>query len=221
MSLRAHGARLTTIVLAIVVARAIPSGLVADAAASDPARCAAAKMKAAGKAIYATAKCHQRAMLVGTQAECLANVESKLAAAVAKANLLGSCPGSPDALAADAGGCIDSLAASIATTTTVTSSTTTTTIAAIESCCQGATLCTQVATPADCAPFGNGSAAPAGTVCDATTGACAPPPVAGGPCCQFLGSLCLAGPSLDEANCTTLDGTFFAAGTCTPSGCAP
>jgi hypothetical protein len=208
--------RVIAVALASLVGRVTAFG-----SATDLDRCAAVKIKAAGKEAYGKAKCHQRAMLAGTpvEAACLASVESKLAVAVAKANFLGSCPGTVDALDFGTDECVASLLASVATTTISTSSTTTTTTP-VESCCQGTSLCTQVATAADCAPFG-GFTGPTGTVCDSTTGACAAPPVSGGPCCQIIGSLCLAGPSLSETTCTKFDGTFFAGATCTPSGCVP
>jgi hypothetical protein len=213
-------ARVIVIALAVVAGRGIPPGSLANGAVLD--RCGAAKMKAAGKAVYANAKCHQRAMLAGLPVDtaCLANVASKLATAIAKADALGPCPGTSDALDETASECIDAVVADVATTTTPTSSTTTTSVAAIESCCQGTSLCTQVATPDGCTPFG-GSMGPAGSVCDPSTGACGTTTVTAGPCCQIIGSLCLAGPTLDETTCTRFDGTFFPTATCTPSGCAP
>ena len=193
-----------------------------DAAAAIPAaRCVAAKIRAVGKAVFDKAKCHQRAVAAGTAVDpaCLAKAETRLAAAVSKADVLGPCAGTAAEFAGDVVQCV----ASFVTTTTPTSSTTSTTIAAgVESCCYGATMCTQTDT-VSCSALTMIVGTP-GSVCDGTTGGCAAAPAIDGPCCQVTGITglsCLAGPSLNDANCATLDGTFYAAAACTPSGCVP
>ena len=201
-------------------------GLRGDAAATAPGgRCFAAKIKAVGKAVFDKAKCHRKAMLAGTTVDpaCLAKVQSRLASAIVTADLLGPCPGTTDELSNDADECMASF---LSASTPATSTTSTTIAAAIESCCYGTSLCTQtyVATPGDCSVVGTMAAGAAGTVCAGDTGGCVEPPTTGGPCCQttaIAGLSCLAGPSLDQQNCGTLLGTYFASAGCTPSGCVP
>ena len=55
-------------------------------------KCQAAKIKAAGKATYATAKCHATALKDGTSLDplCLTKAEAKFAKAMATADTLGS-----------------------------------------------------------------------------------------------------------------------------------
>ena len=208
--------------LAIVARGAL--GPIEAAGASAASRCAAAKMKAAGKKVYGKAKCHQRALLADApvDAACVAKVESKFAAAIASADLLGLCPGTAAGLETDVDACVASLVAGVATTTPTASTTSTTLAATVEVCCQGTSFCTQImaATPGDCSALGTAVAGPAGSACDGTTGTCVPAP-APGPCCQSDLGFCLAGPSFDAENCTSLGATFFAAATCTPSGCIP
>ena len=223
---RLKGARSLGIALLLMFIGSHTVGLPGAAAAATPtSRCDAAKLKAVGKAVFAMAKCHAKAALAGVAVDqaCLARIQTRLVAAVAAADLMGACPGAADGLSDDADQCV----ASFLSISTPTTSTTSTTIAAtIESCCYGTSLCTQtnVTTPGDCSVVGTMLAGAAGTVCDGTTGGCVAPPMTHGPCCEtsgIAGLACLAGPSLHQTNCETLDGTFFASASCTPAGCAP
>ncbi len=211
-------ARLLAVVFAGIALS--PAVLRTDAlGASTVATCTAAKVRAAGKLVFDQAKCHQRALLVATAVDpgCLAKAETRFLAAVTRAELAGPCPGTMVAFDAITAECVESIATCGATTTPTTTTTSTTAIPQGGLCCQGSILCTQTDSPDGCAAFG---AAPGalGTMCDGT-GACATPPVAGGPCCQVDGRFCLAGPSLNQSNCASLNGTFSASATCTASGC--
>jgi hypothetical protein len=223
---RVKGARAIGIAVLFGFIATPPVGLRGDAAAAAPgSRCATAKIRAVGKAVFDKAKCHRKAILDGTAVApaCLTKVQSRLTSAIAAADLLGPCPGTTGELSDDTDECIASF---LSTSTPATSTTSTTIAATIESCCYGTSLCTQtyVATPGDCSVVGTMAAGAAGTVCGGTTGGCVDPPTTGGPCCQttaIAGLSCLAGPSLNQQNCETLLGTFFASATCSPSGCVP
>ena len=214
--------RLLAAVLASVAAGPALLGLGADAlGATAVTICTAAKVRAAGKRVFDQAKCHQKAFLVGTAVDpgCLAKAETRFFAALARADLAGPCPGTAVEFDTITAQCVESIATCGVTTTTPTTTTTSTTaIPGVGMCCQGSILCTQTDRSDGCAAFGATPGAP-GTVCDGT-GACATPPVASGPCCQVDGRFCLGGPSLNQSNCASLNGTFSASATCTPTGCA-
>jgi hypothetical protein len=106
------------------------------AAGADPtAKCAAAKLKAAGKKYAAKTKCEAAAIVKGepVSAECLQRAEQKFVAAFAKADSNGDCLGDPGAIDTEIDACLASLVdgittpASTTTTTTMTTSTTATT----------------------------------------------------------------------------------------------
>jgi hypothetical protein len=204
-----------------VATMALMTGSFADAlGATSVASCVAAKMKASGQRVLDEAKCHRKALLVAAAVEpgCLARADTRFAGALARAELGGPCPGSAWELDAIVGSCVDSIVTSGSTTTTTSSSTSTTVVPGPGTCCQGASLCMQV--DVDCSVFGAEPGAP-GTVCDGTSGACAVPPVAGGPCCHVDGLFCLAGPTLNATTCTSLTGSFSPTAQCTPTGCTP
>lgn len=104
-------------------------------AGADPAaRCAAAKIKAAGRKYNGKAKCHAKAILrsEGVSAACLQRVEEKFLAAFAKADGMGTCAGSAAGVEADVDACMVDLVTEIlppstTTTTPIPPSTTTTT----------------------------------------------------------------------------------------------
>jgi hypothetical protein len=219
-------ARVLAVVLASVAVGPGAIGLDADAvAATATDTCAAAKVRAAGKRVYDEAKCHQKALLVATAVDpgCIARAETRFLAALAKADLAVACQGTAAAFDTIVGTCVESIATGGVTTTTPTTTTTSTTgIPGASICCQGTSLCIQAdaSTPDGCAAFGTPVPGAAGSVCGGTTGTCDAPPVTGGPCCQIDGLFCLGGPSLNQANCDSLTGTFSASATCTPTGCA-
>src|SRR5262249_41418600 len=117
-------------------------------AATGDQKCEASKIKAAAKEGDAKAKCYQKAVLARTDVDpaCLVQAENKLSAAVTKADLLGSCPGSASDLGAVVNDFIDALAttAGSTTTTTVSGSTTTTTVPSGQCCFSNSNTCTEI-----------------------------------------------------------------------------
>jgi len=87
-------------------------------------------------------------------------------------------------------------------------------------CCHNGSACTW-SQPIFCVPpfFEGGS----GSVCNAATGSCTPPPASPGPCCQFGTGNCLGSPLATEAACMMISGggTFFPSAQCTETGCMP
>src|SRR6185503_18202695 len=82
----------------------VPVTASVHAAVSPAAKCAAAKQKAAVKKVGGKLKCHQKAAATGdpVDADCLAAVEEKFAAAIAKADSKGGCVRTGDAAAIEA-----------------------------------------------------------------------------------------------------------------------
>jgi hypothetical protein len=89
-------------------------------------------MKAIGKNVYDEAKCHRNAVLHAAEVDqaCVARADTRLAAAIARAELAGDCAGTVATLEAAADSCVTALvqgvSASGGSTSTTTSSTTTT-----------------------------------------------------------------------------------------------
>jgi hypothetical protein len=109
--------------------------VVVSAALTGPVRCRIAKLKAATRKIAGKMKCERKAIQHGTSVDpaCLAKVEAKFGAAVAKADRPAPCPGGVGPIEDVVDGCVaDLLGATGPTTTTSTTltpaSTTTTTL---------------------------------------------------------------------------------------------
>ena len=88
------------------------------------------------------------------------------------------------------------------------------------SCCSVGSQCFYAIDTAECALMSGTLGAP-GTLCDAT-GACVPPPAAGGTCCEGLdtsiypGTGCYEG--VDDSTCASVAGVFHPNAVCRPSG---
>jgi hypothetical protein len=85
--------------------------------ATTPAqKCAGAKVKASGAAVYAEAKCDQKALLTGAAVDpaCLLKTEEKLRKVWAKADAAGACPGDADAAVAAVSACVTTFDGAIA-----------------------------------------------------------------------------------------------------------
>lgn len=107
--------------------------------AGDPAaRCAAAKIKAAGKRLAAAAKCHSRAAERGVAVDlsCLGRAEQMFEAAFAKAEARAGCVTTGDAGAVGSlvDTCIQSVVEALPATTSTTSSSTTSTTLFLPAC---------------------------------------------------------------------------------------
>ncbi len=116
----------SVVLLGVVAASAAPGG---------PERCRITKLKAATRKVAGRMKCQRKAIQHGTAVDpaCVAKVEAKFAAAVAKADRPVPCPGGAGSIEGVVDGCVaDLLAATGPTTTTSTTvtpaSTTTTTL---------------------------------------------------------------------------------------------
>lgn len=96
-------------------------------------KCEAAKVLAAGKRVAGDAGCHQKALLksVDVSPACLAKVDKKFRAAVAKADGVGSCAGSADDLATGADDYLTGLLGGVAPSTTSTTAVTSTTVTTV------------------------------------------------------------------------------------------
>jgi hypothetical protein len=207
----------TAIVLSLigfaVVESMIPS--VGLAGVPGPRKCAAAKIKAAGKKAYAKAKCHQKAISKGivVDPECLTKAVLKFAGDIAKADVVGTCSGTADELEGQVDTFIAALASIIqpgpttttaptTTSTTATTSTTTTTLAGSAVCCNlGGVACAWL--PAeDCIGDSSADRTPGapGSVCDSATGTCTLTPATAGNCCTLTAdgppptTFCIASP---------------------------
>src|SRR4029450_8317673 len=113
------------------------------AAVPGAQKCAAAKLKAAGKKAYGKIKCHQKAIskTVAVDSECLTKAETKFQADILKADAAGTCSGTAAGLEDQVDALLRALVASIqagptttmppttSTTTTSTTSTSSTTVA--------------------------------------------------------------------------------------------
>jgi len=204
---------LSLISLAVVESTIPPVGL---AGVPGPQKCAAAKIKAAGKKAYAKAKCHQKAITKGivVEPECLTKVELKFAGDISKADVVGICSGTAGELEAQVDTFIAALATTIqpepttttapttsTTSTTSTPSTTTTTLAGSAVCCNlGGVACAWL--PADACIGGSADRTPGapGSVCDSATGTCTLTPATAGNCCTLTAggpppsTFCIASP---------------------------
>ncbi|HEY2774811.1 MAG TPA: YHYH protein [Candidatus Binatia bacterium] len=82
-----------------------------DSAISGDAKCAAAKMKAVGKKAYAKAKCWQKGLTSGSNADsgCLATAETKFHDAVTSADAAGTCTDTEANLEALVDSCIPTI----------------------------------------------------------------------------------------------------------------
>jgi hypothetical protein len=179
----------------------------------DQQKCAAAKIKAAGKKTYAEAKCRQKAITKGgaVDPDCLSKAGIKFQADIAKADAAGPCSGDAATLDVQADACVDSFVHSIqpSTTTTAASTTTTSTLPATFGCCQfpGSGFCAW--TTAESCTESNGVPGDPGSVCDSATGSCTLSPAIAGGCCTVTivgppsGSACFAGPGFDAFGCSS------------------
>jgi hypothetical protein len=187
----------------LAVAVASPPG---SAAATDAARCAAAKLRVAGQKAKARLYCYGRGALAGATVDalCLAKVESKFAAAWARIEGHGGCATTNDA--GDIEGRVDDFAADVAAalapataTTVVTTSTCPPTTAfycgsfcpttpGIVALCPAGTTCV-ITGPSSCecqgaviscgslvGNFCRWGACPAGTTCMSDSGSTSCPP---------------------------------------------
>jgi hypothetical protein len=220
-----------------LAASVIPSVVLAGV--PGPRKCAAAKIKAAGKKAYAKAKCHQKAISTGIVAdpECLTNAELKFAGDIAKADVVGTCSGTAGELEAQVDTFIAALASTIQpglTTTTppTTSSTTstTTTLAGSAVCCNiGGLACAWL--PAEgCIGGASADRTPGapGSVCDSATGTCTLSPATAGNCCTLTAdgpppaTFCIASPLASSSALCLAEGRMlgpFTAGTLTVGVC--
>jgi len=100
-----------------------------DAAMTPAERCAAAKMKAAGRKAFAKLKCQEKALAKHRVADrCLAKAELRFGAAFAKAELNGGCAttGDADKIEAMVDGFMNDLVGSLSPTQGATTTTTST-----------------------------------------------------------------------------------------------
>lgn len=112
--------RLLNLVAAHVVGLAVAASMASVtlcAASLPPQRCAAAKVRAAGTAVYAKAKCYQRALLAGLSVStiCLTTAEQKFTAAFVNAEAAGGCQVTDDAgsIGAAVDACLESFTGAI------------------------------------------------------------------------------------------------------------
>ena len=79
--------------------------------ATDDQKCAAKKIKAAGKKVFDKARCHQKATLQGTSVdpECLNKAEDKFNLQIAKADVIGTCAGTALGIEAHVDVCVATL----------------------------------------------------------------------------------------------------------------
>jgi hypothetical protein len=182
------------------------------AAALAQSQCAKLQYSAAGAAAHRKAACAAKAAAAGApvDAACLAAADARLAQRWAKAIARGDCPTTAEAAGAQEA--VDSFLASLNALLEPP---------AVSHCCATATTC--FAGPsideASCTSELFGTPGEPGSVCDGATGACVPPPGAGGSCCSLttLG-ICTAGPGVAPAACVAAGGLDFPGGVCLPSG---
>jgi len=96
-------------------------GLVATMTLASPTptqRCAATKVKAAGRNVFVTAKCYAKASVAGGEVspDCLAKAAKRFQAAFAKADAKGGCTVVADAgsIGAAAAACVTSFTSAVA-----------------------------------------------------------------------------------------------------------
>ena len=210
-----------------LAASMIPSVVLAGV--PGPRKCAAAKIKAAGKKAYAKAKCHQKAITKGivVDPECLTKAELKFAGDIAKADVVGTCSGTADELEAQVETFIAALATAIqpgpttttaptTSTTTPTPSSTTTTLVGSAVCCNlGGVACAWL--PADACIGGSADRTPGapGSVCDSATGTCTLTPATAGNCCTLTAdgpppsTVCIASPLISSSALCLAEGQML------------
>ena len=94
------------------IALVIAVGLAPNAyGATDDQKCAAKKIKAAGKKVFDKARCHQKATLKGTAVDqaCLDKAEDKFNLQIAKADVIGTCGGTAAGMEAHVDVCVATL----------------------------------------------------------------------------------------------------------------
>jgi hypothetical protein len=168
--------------------------LLSDVAHAAGERCAAAKLRAAGRKAASKISCYRKAVLAGTapDADCLARAEAKFVRALAAADVRGGCLTTGDA--ADVEAIVDQFIADLVAhfPNTTTSSTTTTSSSSSSS----------FASPPPTLDCGSGSMCSNGSPCGEP-----------GYVCQFVPSCFCGGPSF----CTCWNTTFT---TCTSLPCS-
>ena len=186
----------------------------AASAAWGQSRCTSDKYKAAGKYAYTLAKCHAKAVAGGIPVDplCESNGLAKLQASFTKAETRGDCivAGKEQQTAAASEKFVNELG---------------TIIEVNYPCCGGGNVCYYSVDDATCQASG-GTVGPAGSVCNAATSSCTPPPAAAGNCCDNLPLFgttgCASATSMDAFGCAFFGGTFHANSVCGPAGtCAP
>jgi hypothetical protein len=185
--------------------------VVADEARAQN-RCQSLKWKAAGVAAKAKAACHASAAKEGVDVDpaCLAKSDAKLAKRWSAAEKGGGCVTTGDLAAAS--GAVDQCSSAIGAVVAPPPPQTT-------PCCNMGASCGQPIDAEGCATFFLGTPGPAGSVCNAATGACEAPPAGPGRCCMStLASVCIGGPDLDLSGCVPPSALDFPFAICEPGG---
>src|SRR5262245_42748504 len=203
------------------------------AAVPGAQKCAAAKLKAAGKKAYGKIKCHQKAITksVAVDSECLTKAETKFLADIVKADAAGTCSGTAADLEDQVDAFVAALVANIqavpTTTMPPTTSTTTTPTTSTSStqeapgpvgCCNlGGVACAWL--PADQCTHGppvNGTPGAPGSVCDSATGTCTLTTATPGNCCTLAAdggpspaSFCIASPLITSTAICLAEGELI------------
>jgi hypothetical protein len=173
----------------------------------------AIKYQAAGAAAKAKAACRARAAQAGApvDAGCLAAVDEVLARKWAKAERRADCVTTGDASdgVAATDQCLVGIDGVVAPPPSPSSP-----------CCDFGGSCGHGLDATACTDGLGGTLGPAGSVCDAATGACSSSPGGTGRCCMWVGGpSCTAGPTLDLSGCVGPDFLDYPFGsTCTSSG---
>lgn len=179
-----------TLVVASIVALGAPE------LAQSQSKCTALKYKIAGQNARAKARCKARAVRDGlpVNAACLAKADAKMASRWADAEGRGDCIAT--------GGLTEARDAANAFLDLTMDALEPFPLSAL--CCATDGSCwhgAELAIESDCVAFG-GTPGPPGTVCNAATGSCGPPPSGTGQCCAVPGfDVCQGGPSLDLTGC--------------------
>lgn len=188
-----------------------PTGQCLPPGGLPESRCTAKKHQALGSYGRRLARCGARAAKQGTTVEavCAASAESKLGKAWARAEKRDDCIAE-----GEAGEARGALADALLLAFSILGPD-----PAI--CCQGVGVCAWLPDADVCTGVG-GTPGSAGSVCDAATGSCAPPPGGEGSCCEgsLLGgmSTCEAGPNVDDVSCAANGGSLVPDAACVSAG---
>jgi hypothetical protein len=192
------------------VAAFVLLGSVDGAAAQS--RCNADKFKAGGKYVRSLAACRARAEKKGVPVDvaCLDKAEAKRSKRWARAVRRGDCTASGEEGAARLA--LENRLAELQRLLKET-----------PVCCEFPDVAWCAYLPEVACELAGWTVGPPASNCHPPSGTCGLVGVDPGPCCEFLTEFsaepqCLAGPDLDGASCTEMDGTFSPAAGCAPAG---